>query len=198
MPLRKRVLPWLPLALLTGPCWAQGSVPLLDEVMARLAQPAERRAAFVEQKTLAALSTPLRSQGMLAYRKPDHLEKTTTDPAAESLVVDGGRLVVAGADAPRVVELDGQPEIRTLVDTIRGALSGDLALLRRSYDAAATGTPDAWQVTLRPRDPAVARLVREVHLAGGTDLRSIETVAPNGDVDLLTITPLPLAGKAPG
>lgn len=160
--------------------------------MARLAQAPERRASFVEEKTLAALDTSLRSEGRLDYRKPDHLEKVTTAPRYESLVVDGGRLVVdSGTDAPRVVELDGQPEIRTLIDTIRGALSGDLALLRRSYDVSGTGTASDWHIVLHPRDPAVARLVREVRLAGGSDLRSIASTAPDGDTDTLTVTPLP-------
>ena len=160
--------------------------------MARLAQAPARRASFAEEKTLSALNTPLRSQGSLEYRKPDHLEKITTAPAHESLVVDGNRLVVeSGSDAPHVVELDGQPEVRTLVDTIRGALSGDLALLRRSYDVSGTGTLADWHILLRPRDGAVARLVTEVRLAGGADLRSIESVAPNGDTDTLTVTPQP-------
>jgi hypothetical protein len=132
----------------------------------------------------------LHSQGRLAFRKPDHLEKITTAPQYESLVVDGNRLVVdGGSEPPRVVDLGGQPAIRTLVDTIRDALSGDLAGLRRSYDVSGTGTAADWHIVLQPRDPAVAQLVREVRLAGGADLRSIETIAPNGDTDTLTITP---------
>ena len=76
--------------------------------MARLAQAPQRRANFVEEKTLAALTVPLRSEGRLEYRRPDHLEKITTAPQYESLVVEGGRLVIAaGGDPPRVVELDG-------------------------------------------------------------------------------------------
>ncbi len=160
--------------------------------MAHLAEAPSRRASFVEEKQFAALDAPLRSGGRLDYRKPDHLEKVTTEPHYEKLVVDGDRLVVeSGSDAPRVVELDGQPGIRTLVDTIRGALSGNLALLRQSYDLSGSGTPAAWQVVLHPRDAAVSRLVKEVRLAGGADLRSIESVAPNGDTDTLTVTPLP-------
>jgi hypothetical protein len=160
--------------------------------MAHLAQATQRRASFVEEKQLAALSVPLRATGTLAYRKPDHLEKITTAPQYESLVVDGARLVIEGGgnDAPHVVELDGQPEIRTLVDTIRGALSGDLALLRRLYDVSGTGTLADWHIVLRPRDPAIARVVKDVPLSGGSDLRSIASIAPNGDTDTLTITPL--------
>ena len=160
--------------------------------MARLAAAPARRASFVEEKTLAALTTPLRSEGHLSFRKPDHLEKITNAPQFESLVVDGNRLIVdTGGEAPRVVELGGQPAIRALIDTIRGALSGDLAALRRSYDVTGTGTPADWHITLLPHDPALVALVKQVQLAGGGDLRRIATIAPNGDTDTLTITPQP-------
>ncbi len=159
--------------------------------MAHMAQATQRRASFVEEKRLAALSVPLRAEGTLEYRKPDHLEKITTTPRYESLVVDGNRLVINGNDndAPHVVELDGQPEIRALIDTIRGALSGDLGLLRRLYDVSGTGTVAGWHIVLRPRDAGIARVVKEVELSGGADLRVISSVAPNGDTDTLTITP---------
>ena len=156
--------------------------------MARLAQPPSRQSRFVEEKSFAALTTVLRSEGTLAFRKPDHLEKVTTSPQYESLVVDGDRLVVgAGNDAPRVVELAGQPAIRTLIDTLRGALSGDLTALRRTYAVSGTGTPADWRIVLRPLDPAVGQLVREVRLTGGADIGRIETVAANGDLDTVTV-----------
>lgn len=160
--------------------------------MAQLAAPTHRGATFIEEKQLAALATPLRSTGRLSYTKPSHLEKVTTQPQEESLVVDGGRLVINGGnDPPRVVELAGQPEIGALVDTIRGALSGDLPVLRRLYDVQGSGTLADWHLVLHPRDPALARLVREVRIAGGADVRRIDSVAANGDVDSLQITPAP-------
>ncbi len=180
------------LALLAAPCWAQAQALPLDEVMAALARAPERRAGFAEDKTFAALSRPLHSEGQLAFRKPDHLEKVTTAPQAERFVVDGDQIVIdAGNDAPRVLELDNQPGLRALIDTIRGTLSGDLALLRRSYDVSGSGTAADWRIALRPRDPALARTIKQVDLAGGSELRTIETVSPNGDTDTLTITPVP-------
>ncbi len=164
----------------------------LDEVMARLAQVPERRASFVEDKTLTALSTPLHSEGHLVFRRPDHLEMVTTAPQAESFVVDGDQIVVnAGNDPPRVLEIGNQPGLRALVDTIRGALSGNLALLRQGFDVSGTGTLADWQITLLPRDPGLAKMVKTVRLSGGNDLRMIETISAGGDTDTLTVTPQP-------
>ena len=161
--------------------------------MARLAQAPERRATFEEEKRLAALDQPLRSTGTLLYRRPRHLEKRTTYPVPESLVVDGDRLVLtAGQEPPRVVDLGGQPEIRALVDTVRGVLAGDLDTLRRLYDIRAEGTPSAWRLALTPTDPRAARFLRVVRVAGASDqVRGIEVVEAGGDTQLLRITPAP-------
>ena len=56
-----------------------------------LARVPESNATFVEVKTLAMLTRPLRASGRLAYRRPAHLEKITLEPQAESLVVDGDK-----------------------------------------------------------------------------------------------------------
>ena len=68
---------------------------------------------------------------------------------------------------------------------------GNTALLRQSFTVTGAGTLADWRILLQPRDPALGPLVREVRLSGGGDLRVIQTVAPNGDTDTLTVTPLP-------
>ncbi len=159
--------------------------------MAGLARLPQRQATFVEDKTFAVLNGPLRGEGRMAFRKPDHLEMVTTAPQAESFVVDGDEIVVnAGNDPPRVLELDNQPGLRALIDTIRGTLAGNLAVLRRTYDVSGEGTAADWRITLRPKDAALAKMIRQVNLTGGADLHTIETVSANGDTDTLTITPI--------
>jgi hypothetical protein len=161
--------------------------------MAQLAKAPQRRAKFVEDKHLAALSTPLHSEGDLAYRKPDHLEKITTAPQYESLVVDGDQLAIKGSpsDAAKMFDVNAHPELGILVATVRGALAGDLPLLRRYYDLTGTGTTQSWSIILHPRDATVARLVKQVQIVGDSELRGIQSLFPNGDSDTLTITPLP-------
>lgn len=159
--------------------------------MARLGGVAERRARFTEEKRLAALKAPLRSEGQLVYRRPAHLEKITTAPIEESLMVDGDQLsVLTKGQPPVLISLAAEPEIRALVDAVRGSLSGDLAALSRSYAVTMTGTLAGWTLTLLPRDAGLAKLVSRIVVAGaGTDLWSVRIEEPNGDVSLMTISP---------
>lgn len=161
--------------------------------MARLAAVPERRATFRETRRFAALDQPLESTGRLLYRRPDYLEKLTDFPEREQLVMDGGRLVLTSAqDAPRVVDLQSQPELRTLADALRGPLSGDIAALQRAFTIRLEGTDAAWQLDLQPRDPRAARLLRRVTVGGaGAEIRTLLLVQANGDEQRMTITAAP-------
>ncbi len=194
--LARRALPLLPALLLPGPGRAQAPLDLAA-VMAGLAAVRERRAGFREIRRFAALSTPLESTGRLIYRAPGHLEKLTDWPERESLVVDGDRLVVTGADAPRVVDLAGQPELRSLVDAVRGPLAGDLAALQRAFTVTAGGTAAAWSLGLAPRDPQAGRLLRSVRVNGaGDQVLSVLVVQANGDEQEMRILPAPSPSRS--
>ena len=153
----------------------------------------ESHASFSEIRYVAALTTPLQSTGTLSWHRPDTLEKITTAPRPERMVVQGTQLTIAtGNQPPQTIELDSSPEIRALGETVRGALSGAIALLQTLYDVRGEGSLGSWRLTLTPRDPALARMLRLVRIDGNwAELRFIQIVARNGDDDRMTITPAP-------
>lgn len=158
--------------------------------MRRLAGYQERRATFQEVKYFAALDRPLRSEGRLYFRRPGHLEKITTAPRPESLVVDGETLTLTepGA-APVVLRLADRPELEALVDAVRAPLAGDLALMRRYYAVSAEGSLQAWRITLQPDDPGRRHLVRRILIDGnGGDIAMIRVEQANGDTDIMQVT----------
>ena len=161
--------------------------------MARLAAVPERRSAFRERRRFAALSEPLESIGQLVYRRPAHLEKITTWPQPERLVVDGDRLVLTPAyEPPRVVDLASQPELRVLIEAIRGPLSGDLGALQRAFAVRIAGGLSAWALDLAPLDPRAMRFLRHVRIAGaGAEIREVALVQANGDEQTILIGPAP-------
>ena len=180
------------LALL--PAGSKARAPLdVPALMASLAAVPERRATFREEKRIAALTEPLLSTGTLLYRRPGRLEKLTTWPDQESLVVDGDRVVLTtGNDPPRVLPLSADAGLRALVDAFRAPLAGDLAALTRSFHVQGDGSPTAWQLDLTPISPAVARFLRGVRVAGGgAELHAIVVTQANGDEQTLTIEARP-------
>jgi len=187
-PTRRALLP-----LLLLPVSARADGLDLVGLMGRLASVAERRANFREERSLAALTQTLVSTGRLLYRRPDYLEKDTLSPIAERFVIDGSRLIItdpASNDPPRVVPLDAQPGLRTLIDGTRAPLAGDLETLRRAFRVEVAGTLAAWRLDLVPLDAAAATLVAAIRLEGRDDwIASIRTTQPNGDSTLLQMMP---------
>ncbi|MBU4096958.1 MAG: outer membrane lipoprotein carrier protein LolA, partial [Gammaproteobacteria bacterium] len=66
----------------------------IDQLMRDLAQTRSGHARFVERKSIAMLDKPVESSGELLYTAPDHLEKRTFKPKAESMTVDAGTLII--------------------------------------------------------------------------------------------------------
>ena len=181
------------LSLLSLPGGARAVDLDLAALMARLAAVPERQATFRETRRFAALDQPLESTGRLTYRRPSYVEKETSWPDQERLVMDGDRLVLTtGNEPPRVVDLASQPELRTLVEAIRGPLAGDLPALRRVFAVRAEGTAEAWRLDLTPLNPRAGRLLRRVAIAGGgAEVREVLLVQANGDEQRMTITAKP-------
>lgn len=166
--------------------------------MAAMAEIRDSSATFTETKEIKALTTPLESRGRLIWRAPSHLERHTDTPIQESIVVDGDRLTYAkpAEKVSRTLDLDRVPELRGLVEAIRGTLAGDLGLLRRHYSVGFDGGVDAWKLTLVPLDQRVQRLIRVVEIDGvRAALRHVVTTEADGDTIRMAITP---AGSAAG
>ena len=164
----------------------------LSALMAGLAAVPERRATFQETRRFAVLDQPLISTGHLLYRRPGYLSKTTDWPQPESLVVDGGRLTLTlGNEPPRVLDLGSQPELRTLVDAVRGPLAGDLAALRRAFTVTAVGDAGGWTLDLVPLDARAARLLQRAQVSGQkTVITTVRLMQANGDEQQMKIRPL--------
>ena len=199
------LLPAIPLSATAEPATAQlamaqpaatqapAAAPpgLLETVMHRLAEVAHSRATFTETRTIAALAQPVRSSGRLAYRRPDRMEQITVWPRQEVLQVAAGRLTLTeDQGAPQALDLAEHPAIAGLVEAILGTLAGDLAGLRRAYRVRIAGTPAAWRLTLLPREPALAALLRQVTIDGaGASLRRVHSIQANGDESVMHIAP---------
>jgi Outer membrane lipoprotein carrier protein LolA-like len=160
--------------------------------MGTLSAVRESRGSFREEKSLAALATPLVSEGTLHYVAPAHLEKRTSGPTREDLVVDGDELTIRkpSENLNRTLRLEQQPQIRALVESIRSTLAGDLSTLRRYYSVGLDGSTERWRLTLVPLDSRTREFLKVVRIDGiGRDIVGVDTVEANGDTSHMTIQP---------
>jgi hypothetical protein len=176
--------------LLCGPLTVMAD-DALTQVMRALAAVPAVEAAFREEKNLAVLDAPLVATGVLYYRAPAYLRKRTLEPQPEDVAADGDWLTIEMPNGGRRdFNLSGHPQLRPFVEAIRAAQAGDRAALERYYRLEFQGTPAAWSLRLTPRDPLAETYVTAIVLRGrGAWIDSVETLEPDGDRSLMTVTP---------
>jgi len=163
----------------------------VEQLMGSLAQVQSSTARFVERKHVTILNAPLESSGTLVYAAPGRLEKHTIAPKAESLVLDGDRLTIENKaqDQRRTFALQEQPVIWAFVEGIRSTLAGDLATLKRFYRVGVEGNERRWRLTLKPNEPRMQDVVREIRINGDRNwINAIEIIETGGDRSVMTIT----------
>lgn len=162
----------------------------LADLMALLRRDAPSSARFNETKQMALLDRPLESSGELLFTPPARLEKRTTSPGSERLVVDGDRLVIERMGRTQTMSLAQLPQVATILEGVRATLAGDGATLARLYRVGLEGGADSWRVSLVPRDAEVAKVVSRIVLAGVRgDVRRVEIEQADGDRSFMQITP---------
>jgi outer membrane lipoprotein-sorting protein len=183
------------LALLLATAWvscvASAATLGVQELFDSLARAKPARAAFHEKKFVTLLDKPVESSGELVFTPPSRLEKRTTAPRAESVVVDGDVLTLERAGKKQSLKLRENPALAMLVESIRSTLAGDLASLTRTYSAALAGDAAQWRLTLRPLDPSLGTLVERLEIDGSHEqVRKVEIFQADGDRSVMTLTPL--------
>ena len=160
----------------------------IDQLMRGLAQTRSDRARFVEKKSIAMLTRPVESSGELFYSAPDHLEKRTIKPKAESMILDRGMLTIEREQQRHVLPLQDYPELAAFIESIRATLAGDRKALEHSYRLALEGSVERWSLQLLPVDEKIQSVVRRIRISGVRDtLRSIEIIQADGDSSLMLI-----------
>jgi hypothetical protein len=169
---------------------AAATPPAFHELMRLLAARRQGHVSFTEVHEMAMLKAPLTSSGELLYDAPARLEKRTLAPKPETLVLDHGVLTARRGHRQHELELAAYPQVVPFVESIRATLAGDEAALERYFATDFTGDLAQWTLRLTPRDPAIARSIAQVTLAGERDaIRTVEIRERDGDRSRLTLGP---------
>ena len=163
----------------------------LDQLMRELAQSRSGRASFVEKKSIAMLDKPVESSGELFFRAPDHLEKRTLKPKPETMILDGGEMVVERGRQKHTLQMQDYPELAVFIDSIRNTLAGDRQALERNYQLRLDGARQNWTLQLIPIEQKMLAVVKRIRIAGSQNLVSrIEITQADGDSSVMSIEKL--------
>ncbi len=166
----------------------------LEQLMQQRAQVQTGRVRFVEVRKMPSMDSTTATNGVLIYQAPDHLERQTSKPFPERVVVHADRLTIetdtaSGQRTRREFALKDLPGPRPFFTALRATLSGDLDALRRDFVTTFDGNEDGWRLKLVPRARADQH-VREILMSGKTiQILAIDVRERSGDSTHTTMTP---------
>lgn len=170
----------------------------LDALLAKLAKVEGLSAQFQEEKRIALVAVPLKSEGTLYYQKPRALARHTQKPSKSSVLLMDNVVRFGDAKHSESVSLDQQPAVRLLVDTFVSVLAGDKeALLKLATVTYEEPAKDSWRIRVVPRDAKLLRIVKTMAFEGrAAELTSMELTDGHGDVTRTNFTQVRF-GKLP-
>ncbi len=158
----------LQVGVLLGAAGAAFAQALSVERLQRLLQDAPHtEARFTETRESRWLATPLESSGTLRSNAV-MLEKRVERPRPEiwRILSDRMQLTAPGSDTVKEVMLDQSPAAAALANTLRRVMAGQLEALNKDFQLELSGDEREWMLQLTPRDPDVARQLKQISLQG--------------------------------
>ena len=169
------------LLIAAGAAFAQA---LSVERLQRLLQGVPRtEVRFTETRESRWLAAPIESSGTMRSNGT-MLEKRVERPRAETwrILSDRMQVTMPGSDGVKEVMLDQAPAAAALANTLRRVMAGDLEALNKDFQLELSGDEREWMLQLTPRDPDVARQLKQISLQGaGPRLAVIVIEESQGD-----------------
>ncbi|MEB2344008.1 MAG: outer membrane lipoprotein carrier protein LolA [Deltaproteobacteria bacterium] len=165
------VLAWLLLAALPALGGSAAGTTDLDRILQRFAEMPGFSAHFQEERRLALLQAPLRSEGAIYFQPPDRLARHVERPAPSATIVRGNEITVVDGGDLRSLDLAAAPVLSAFVEGLRLLLRGDAGGIRTLFSVElATEANGAWKLRLTPRRDAVRAAILSI-VVSGQDVR---------------------------
>ena len=157
---------------------------------------------FEQEKRLAKIKKPLKSRGRFVLKRHQGVLWRTEAPIQSLLVMTRDSVRVIKNDKTVMsISLSEQPGLRLMGKIVFAVFAADVEEIRQSFEIvsgeAKAGEP--WQVTLKPRDAGVAKVINRISLSGSDHVETLEIWEQNTDVTRIRFADLdstgPLAGE---
>ena len=144
------------------------------EVEARLTRQADLKGKFTLTRHIKLLSNPLHSSGNFRLSHRNGLYWQQQDPFEATLTLNQNKLTQQLKDQPRtVITRDKQPMIFTFTHIFLSVLQGHRDTIKQNFKRYFTGSPEHWQIGLRPRHAPLNKAIASIILKGDHYLRTV-------------------------
>jgi hypothetical protein len=137
---------------------------------------------FDQSKSLAGLKKPLASNGRFCVVTGKGVLWRTLQPFPNTLRLTREEIVHMQGDRVALrLDAKQEPTVRMINSVLFALLAGDLAQLETLFEVDGSVRENAWNVTLKARDPALTKAIGNIALEGGAYVKSITISETGGD-----------------
>jgi outer membrane lipoprotein-sorting protein len=164
---------------------AAAAAPSLDALLERFAKSPGLQASFTEEKQIALLAVPLKSEGVVHFAPKRGLVRHATKPSRESVLVNDKEVVYWNGKAVQRIPFASSPVVGALARAFalllaadRNGLEKDFVLSFRPIEPSGS-----YRVVLEPKGADLKKIISAIELEGhGIDLSLLRVREKNGDV----------------
>jgi len=158
-----------------------GAAPVA-KIQSMLAQPKVLCGRFDQSKQLTGLKKPLISSGRFCVVADKGVLWRSLQPFPSTLRLTRDEIVQRRGDRVALrLDAKQEPMVRLINSVLFALLAGDLGQLEKLFDIDGSIQNNAWSVTLKAREPALAKAVGTIALEGGVYVKSIVMSETSGD-----------------
>lgn len=145
-------------------------------------------ASFVEEKHLALLVSPLKSEGTLQFTAPGFLRRTVNSPRMSSVVVTPTTAQILSNGKLQTIKLLERKDIGALVQSLTWILAGNQQAIEQDFTVVLAQQSSGWRLTMTPKRKPLTELISRIVLDGsGPAVRTVKVLETNGDYSVTTI-----------
>ncbi len=152
------------------------------KIQAMLAKPTVLCGRFDQSKQLVGIRKTLASNGRFCVVAGKGVVWRTLQPFPNTLRLTRDEIVhLQGGRVALRLDAKTEPTVRLINSVLFSLLAGDLAQLEGWFEVDGKADASTWQVSLKARDPALAKAVGSIWLAGGAYVKDIRIKEAGGD-----------------
>ena len=133
-----------------------------DEIIEMLTQTAASmqcmQCRFTQQKTMAMLTEPTVSEGLMSYVSPDKMRWEYTNPYSFALVVDGNKITKITDGNEKVLDAKSGRMYQGIVNIIMSSATGRNLFDKSMFDVVITGDDEFWKAEMTPKKRDMKRM----------------------------------------
>jgi hypothetical protein len=165
-----------------------GAAPVA-KIQAILAKPKILCGRFEQSKQLVGLKRPVLSNGRFCVLAEKGVLWRTLAPFPNTVKLSRDEIVMMqGERITQRLDAKQEPTIRTINSVLFALLAGDFGPLEKLFDSDGTIQQNNWSVTLKAREPGLAKVIDSIAIEGGVYVNKIALQEANGDRTQIVFT----------